>query len=91
MLHFDASYDMLLCMRTTVEISDELLRQAKKRAAHEGLPLRHVVESALRAYLSGRPRGGTYRLRWRTAHGRIQPGVRLEDRDALFDLMDGRS
>lgn len=92
MLHFDASYDMLLCMRTTVEISDELLRQAKKRAAHEGLPLRHVVESALRAYLSGRrARGGTYRLRWRTAHGRIQPGVRLEDRDALFDLMDGRS
>jgi len=82
---------MLLCMRTTVEISDELLRQAKKRAADEGEPLRQVVESALRAYLGGRPRGGTYRLSWHAVHGRIQPGVRLDDRDALFDLMDGRS
>jgi hypothetical protein len=78
-------------MRTTVEISDELLRQAKHRAANEGVPLRRVVESALRAYIGGQPRGGTYRLSWRTAHGRIQPGVRLDDRDALFDLMDGRS
>jgi Arc/MetJ family transcription regulator len=81
---------MLLCMRTTIEISDELLRQAKRRAADEGTPLRRVVESALRAYLGGRPHNRKYRLRWRSERGRIQPGVCLEDRDALFDLMDGR-
>ena len=39
----------------------------RHRAAHEGMPLRRVVESALRAYLGGRPRGGTYRLQ--LAHG----------------------
>jgi predicted DNA binding CopG/RHH family protein len=49
-------------MRTTVEISDQLFRQAKKRAADEGIPLRAVVEEALRVYLSQRPRGAGYRL-----------------------------
>jgi hypothetical protein len=77
-------------MRTTIEIGDELLRQAKRRAADQGASLRAVIEAALRAYLSPRrgPRG--YRLRWRSEHGRLQPGVRLDDREALFDLMDGR-
>ena len=82
---------MLLCMRTTIEISDELLRQAKKRAADEGAALRHVVEAALRLYLAKRPNRPGYKLRWRTERGRLLPGVRLDDRDALFDLMDGRT
>ena len=81
---------MLLCMRTTIEISDELLRQAKKRAADEGTPLRAVVETALRSHLGNRPRREEYNLRWRTEKGRLRPGVRLHDRDALLDLMDDR-
>ena len=82
---------MLLCMRTTIEISDELLRQAKKRAADEGTALRQVVEAALRLYLVKSPRRTDYELRWRTERGRLLPGVQLDDRDALFDLMDGRT
>jgi hypothetical protein len=78
-------------MRTTIDISDELLRQAKKRAADERTPLRRLIEAALRLYLSGRPRGRGYKLHWRTEKGRLRPGVRLDDRDALLDLMDGRS
>lgn len=82
---------MLLCMRTTLDINDELFKQAKKRAADDGTPLRELVETALRLYLAGGlRRGKTYRLRWRTESGRLQPGVRLDDRDALFDLMEGR-
>jgi Bacterial antitoxin of type II TA system, VapB len=78
-------------MRTTVEITDALLREAKRRAADEGGSLRRVVEAALRLYLE-RPtvQRRKYRLRWRTERGRLQPGVSLEDRDALFDLMEGR-
>ena len=89
-LHNYAAPAMLLCMRTTLEISDELLRAAKKRAADEGTPLRQVVESALRLYLVKQPKTKRYRLNWRTERGRIQSGVRLDDRDALFDLMEGR-
>ena len=82
---------MLLCMRTTIDINDRLLRDAKRRAAEEGTTLRRVMEKALRAYLHQRSaKGGDYELRWRTECGRLQPGVRLDDRDALFDLMEGR-
>ena len=81
---------MLLRMRTSVDINDELLRRAKKRAADEGSALRQVIEAALRLYLSERPLSKRYKLHWRTERGRIQAGVRLDDRDALFDLMEGR-
>ena len=78
-------------MRTTIEIGDELLRQAKKKAADAGVPLREVVEAALRGYLASRSPRKKFRLRWGPAtKGRIQPGVNLDDRQSLWDLMDGR-
>ena len=89
-VRIDASSSMILCMRTTLDVSDELLRQAKRRAADEGATLRSVVEAALRAYLAPARRRAGYRLRWRVERGRLQPGVRLDDRDSLFDLMNGR-
>ena len=73
-----------------MDLSDELLRQAKRRAADDGVPLREVIEAALRRYLAGEKRRSGYRLQWRPEKGRVQPGVNLDDRDALFDLMDGR-
>jgi hypothetical protein len=76
-------------MRTTIEVSDEIMCQAKKKAADEGTPLRHVVQQALRLYLGKpSPRRG-YRLRWRAERGRFLPGARRDDRESLFDLMDG--
>lgn len=49
-----------------------------------------MIEAALRSYLGNGVAGEGYSLTWRTDRGRIQPGVRLDDRDSLFDLMDGR-
>jgi hypothetical protein len=78
-------------MRTTLEISDEIFRQLKRRAADDGTPVRQVVENALRVYL-GKPKSRkVYQLRWNSERGRILPGVRLDDRDTLFDIMDGRT
>jgi hypothetical protein len=77
-------------MRTTVDLNARLLSQAKQTAAERGISLRELFEQALRAFLERRQARSGYRLRWRTEHGRLQPGVRLDDRDALFDLMDGR-
>lgn len=88
-MHHDVSGDMLLCMRTTIDINEDLLRRAKKKAADEGVHLRNVVEEALRAHLAGRSKPTGYKLRWTTERGELLPGVNLEDRDALFDLMDG--
>lgn len=77
-------------MRTTIEINDKLLREAKQRANYEGTALRQVVEASLRLYLGNQSRTKGYRLKWRTEEGRIQAGVRLDDRDALFDIMEER-
>lgn len=82
---------MLLCMRTTLDLNDRLVERAKQHAAREGTTLTAVVERALRGLLAPRRPRRTYRLQWRPERGRLQPGVRLDDRDALFDLMDGRS
>lgn len=76
-------------MRTTVEINDELFRKAKKKAADEGLPFREVVERALRAYLGKRKGKPGYKLQWHAEKGKLQPGVDLDSRVSLFDLMDG--
>ena len=78
---------MLLCMRTTVEINDELFRRAKMRAADAGVPLREVIENALRAYLAGKLRR-PYKFQWHPQKGELLPGVDLENRSALYDLMD---
>ena len=81
---------MLLCMRTTIEINDQLFRAAKRQAADRGISLREVVDAALRQHL-GKTRGTSgFVLQWATESGKLQPGVDLTDRDALFDLMDGR-
>ncbi|MBI4875254.1 MAG: hypothetical protein HY822_11535 [Acidobacteria bacterium] len=77
-------------MRRTVEIGAELYRRVKRHAAIRGTTLRNVVESALAQYLSRCPRRPPCRLRWRTESGRLLPGVRLDNRDALFNLMDSR-
>lgn len=91
-LHKYALRIMLLCMRTTLDLNDDLLRRAKSLAAKRGVPLRRIVEDAIREFLRSRSvgPGPRYRLRWSTERGRIQPGVRLDDRDTLFDVMEGR-
>ena len=73
-----------------MDLNDELLRRAKERAASEGTALRAVIERALRSWLEGRPARRDYRFRWRPVKGRLRPGVRLDDRSSLFDLMEGR-
>jgi hypothetical protein len=77
-------------MRTTLDLNDEVFRLAKKKAAHDGVPFRDVVESALRLYLGKKTGKPGYKLHWKTEKGRLQPGVDLGDRDSLFDIMDGR-
>ncbi|MDD5308710.1 MAG: DUF2191 domain-containing protein [Deltaproteobacteria bacterium] len=79
-------------MRTTIDINDALYREARRKAADEGVSLKEIVERALKSQLGGKgARGARYRLAWRTEKGRLRPGVRLDDRDALIDIMEGRS
>jgi hypothetical protein len=50
-------------MKTTVEISDVLLVEAKKIAAREGTTVRTLIEQGLRHALAGRAKHEHFKLR----------------------------
>ena len=57
-------------MKTTVEISDDLLRQAKEYAARHGITLREVIEFGLQEALQGSKRSRRpFRLKSVTTKG----------------------
>jgi hypothetical protein len=63
-------------MKTTIEISDSLLDEAKRLAAKEGTTVRAYVEQGLRRILAERKSRGRFRLRKATFKGKgLQPGV----------------
>lgn len=80
--------DMLFCMRTTLNLSDALAREAKSRAASEGRTLTSFLEEAIREYLSrpapAAPSGPLPTYTPKTA-GTL---VDLDDKDAVRDAMD---
>ena len=80
---------MLLCMRTTIDINDELLRAAKAYAAGEQKTLKATIEQALRELLAG-PRQTTSNappIPVFRGSG-VQPGVDLTDNAALEAIMN---
>ncbi len=81
---------MSLCMKTTIQLDDQLLAEAKQCAAQTGRTLKAVIEDALREALAHteaiRPQA---RVPLKTCKGRgVQPGVDLDDTSSLLDLME---
>ena len=77
-------------MRTTIRIDDQLLVEAKTRAAATGRTLNEIVDDALRAAFARRDGGGRRVALPVFKGGRLLPGVDLDDSAALEDVMDGR-
>jgi hypothetical protein len=77
-------------MKTTLNIDAELMILAKRSAVERGVTITQVVEEALAAALLRRGRDVRFELRWDPVRGRRPPTVDLADREALFDLMEGR-
>ena len=83
---------MLSCMRTTVDINDELLRAAKSHAARDRRTLKAIVEQALRQFLAGPASTVADGPPIPVFRGQgMQPGVDLTDNAALEDLMNAES
>ena len=57
-------------MKTTVELSDALLAEARKIAAREGVTVRTLIEQGLRQALAQRTQHGQFRLRKASFKGR---------------------
>ncbi len=78
-------------MRTTVNLPDPLLAQARRQAAETGRTLTAFIADAVREALSRRRKGESQPpVRLTTFRGSgLQPGVDLDDSAALQDLMSG--
>jgi hypothetical protein len=71
-------------MKTTLEIADPLLREAKHLAAREGTTLRALVEQGLRRVVAEKKRGSSFRPRKATFKGR---GLHPEFENAGWDSL----
>ena len=82
---------LLVMKRTTLRLNDDLLHEAKARAARRGITLTRLVEESLRKALEkddapARPR---QRVELPTSgHGGVRPGVNLESWAELLDFME---
>jgi hypothetical protein len=84
---------MVTHMKTTIEIADSLLSEARRVAEREDLTLRALVEAGLRRELAERRgRKRTFRLRDASCGGQgLQPGVREGSWEILRELIyEGR-
>jgi hypothetical protein len=83
---------MLFCMRTTIDLDGELLREAKQVAAANGITLTRLIEDAVRAVLQRRAEQPGHSVELPVFHGRgLRPGVDLADSSGLLDVMDDAS
>lgn len=81
---------MVSHMKTTVDLPDDLLIRAKKRAAETRTPLRVLIERGLRRELASaaegkRGRGTPRKITWVTAPGGLPPGLDVSSRASLRD------
>ncbi|HJU62033.1 MAG TPA: type II toxin-antitoxin system VapB family antitoxin [Candidatus Binatia bacterium] len=77
-------------MKTTIEISDSLLEEARKLAAKEGTTVRAFVEQGLRRIVAERKSRGVFKLRKASFGGNgLHPGAagaRWEQiRDVIYE------
>lgn len=72
-------------MKTTLDIANPLLREARKLAAREGTTLRELVEQGLRKVVAERKRKPPFQLRKVSVKGGLQP----EFRDASWERIRG--
>lgn len=79
-------------MRTTLDIDDELLKDAKKLAAERGTTLTAVMEDALRIVVrraaEPKPRRRVRLPTFGVPGEGFPPGVDISDNAALRELMD---
>jgi hypothetical protein len=81
--------NMVICMKTTLNLDDTLMRTVKEQAARTGNTVTSLVESALRelVHRERKPVRG-YQFRWKTVGGAMRPGVDLVDRDQLLSELE---
>ncbi len=81
---------MLIRMKTTIDLPDELYVAAKKRAVEERRPMRDLIEQGLRSRLAAKrgPRARRAKpIRWVTVHGGLPAGLDVADRTEMYNWL----
>jgi hypothetical protein len=74
-------------MKTTVEIPDALLDEARRLATRQGTTLRALIEQGLRRVIAERKRASAFRLRKATFKGEgLQPHVASASWERVRDI-----
>jgi hypothetical protein len=82
--------NMVCCMKTTVEIPDDLLVEAKKHAAEHRTTIRALIERGLRRELGGQalaPKAKRPVIRWVTVPGGLPKGMDVSDRAKMLQRL----
>lgn len=75
-------------MKTTIDIADALLSEAKRVAGREGSTVRALVEEGLRRTIEDRKRARRFRMRRVTFRGKgLRPQVADGSWEAVRDLI----
>lgn len=71
---------MVICMKTTIEISDALIKQVRKYSQSRGLSLRALVEISLRMFLENSSKPKTkFKLKKHAVNGSgIDPNFSID-------------
>ncbi len=77
-------------MKTTVEIDDQLLRQAKIAAIERGVSLRSLIENGLRGQLVPPPHTAVPPIQWITAPAPLSlpPEVDIASRKSMWEWFE---
>ncbi|NIJ12876.1 hypothetical protein FHU38_003220 [Saccharomonospora amisosensis] len=79
-------------MKTTVNLPDELLREAQNLARREGTTLRNLIESGLRTVVQQRTGESRFTLEDASVDGRgLRPEFRGAGWEHIRDVIYGRS
>ena len=77
-------------MKTTIEISDALLREVRRLAVREGVTLRTMVERGLQRVLAETKHAAPFKLRHASFKGRgLQPALQDASWDSIRELAYG--
>ena len=80
-------------MKTTIDLPDELLIAAKKKAAEERTSLRNLMARGLRRELEAgvESTGGAPEIHFVTVEGGLPPDLDLSDRPAMHEWLRTQS
>jgi len=77
--HTYGLYIKLSNMKTTIDITENLLMEAKLTASEENRTLREIIEASLRKYLSEKKAKSNFELKNKSFHGSgLQAGASLD-------------